>query len=185
MPTFWPNSTFTTTVWPNLSNTPPAPHAGLGTTAQNMMTVGGSVSDAGTLVGATNLPSWLSDQVVPTMNGQNQNSISPATAQASTQTTSPNSLSEPALAEVLQEIQDLFSHPAGINSSMATKTRKAPLNAYKPVTLTLTGKLKPSILTKETPQKSSQSTKKSQEASTWITTTGPGWGETHDPHAWL
>lgn len=45
------------------------------------------------------------------------------------------------------------------NSSMNTKTKKVKPAAYKPVTLTLTGQLKPSTLTKVPPAKSPRSTK--------------------------
>ena len=49
--------------------------------------------------------------------------------------------------------------PTMTNSSMNTKTKKESPNAYKPVTLTLTGQLKPSILTEVPRPKSSPSTK--------------------------
>lgn len=49
--------------------------------------------------------------------------------------------------------------PTMTNSSMNTKTKTESPSAYKPVTLTLTGQLKPSTLTKVPRAKSSQSTK--------------------------
>jgi len=48
---------------------------------------------------------------------------------------------------------------SGTNSYMATKTNKASSAAFKPVTLTMTGQLKPSTLTKAPPPKSARSTK--------------------------
>jgi hypothetical protein len=46
------------------------------------------------------------------------------------------------------------------NSSMNTKTNTEKPDASKPVTLTMTGQLKPNIIIKERPAKSSRSTKK-------------------------
>jgi hypothetical protein len=50
--------------------------------------------------------------------------------------------------------------PTMTNSSMNTKTNTEKPDASKPVTLTMTGQLKPNIIIKERPAKSSRSTKK-------------------------
>ena len=58
-----------------------------------------------------------------------------------------------------QSNTDYNTHPTMTNSSTNTKTKKEKPAAYKLVTLTLTGQLKPSILTKVPRRKSSPSTK--------------------------
>ena len=55
---------------------------------------------------------------------------------------------------------DSNTHLTGTNSSMNTKTNTDKPVASKPVTLTLTGQLKPNITIKARPVKSSRSTKK-------------------------
>ena len=61
------------------------------------------------------------------------------------------------------------------NSSMNTKTKKVKPAAYKPVTLTLTGQLKPSTLTKVPPVKSPRSTKSGSTMTAAQILAGNGW----------
>jgi hypothetical protein len=70
--------------------------------------------------------------------------------------------SSPAMASLLVKLYEL--HVAGVlhenNSSLDTMTNMDNSNSYKPVTLTMKGKLKPSTLTKVARKKSSQSSGK-------------------------
>ena len=76
----------------------------------------------------------------------------------------------------LQSNVDSNTQPTMTNSSMNTKTPKAKLDAYKPVTLTLTGQLKPSTLTKVPQVKSARSTKLKTPTAMWPNTGGlNGW----------
>ena len=135
---------------------------GLGTIEPTTQTVGGSVSDA-------------VDQDVGLNQGLLGNgmmghiSAEQMTTNIYTYQTTPagislhtyNSTWNPTVSTSQQPSDtDSNIHPTGTNLYMNTKTNTEKPAASKPVTLTMTGQLKPNITIKEKVQKSSRSTKK-------------------------
>lgn len=129
---------------------------GLGTTGPTTATVDGSVLGAGTQVGEHNLDSFLNEQIAQME--MNQLHHQAMQAQISAQSAWNTSQNTQSLSQLLSELGSSF-HTTSTNSFMNTKTKKETLPAYKPVTLTLTGQLKPSTLTGVPQVKSARSTK--------------------------
>lgn len=154
----WLNSPFTVVV----------PSVGQGTTEPTTQTAGGFASDATTAVGAVPPDSSLNESALTqAMIDWQMNQIlgqQPSLYQLEQEQTILNT-SYPTLDDIglmsPQQSDEVFSIPNTMtNSSMSTKTKKVPYVVYNPVTLTLTGQLKPSTLTKAPAAKSSPSTKK-------------------------
>jgi len=145
----------------NFWDTVAVPNVEVETTAPTTPTVDGTALGAMTAVEAFNqalshnesMNQWLG------MNQMPQDSISLQTQAMTTAPPSSNTLGLTASQYNALYNQAFNIQSSGTNSSMATKTNKASSAAFKPVTLTMTGQLKPSTLTKAPPPKSARSTK--------------------------
>ena len=167
--------------WPNLSVTQVAQNVAQGTTAPSTAMEGGSALGVTIPVGAISVDSsqiaamnyqqamMTLQQQVLAHQAMLQQSIQPSLWGTSNPTESTLGLQS----NTESSIQNIST-----NLSTSTKTKKASSDAYKPVTLTLTGQLKPSTLTKAPAAKSSRSTKpKATPPGFWATppNTGSSW----------
>jgi len=148
------------TTWLNSQGIVGAQSVGLGTTGLITQTVDGSVLGAATQVEVIN-------QALSQIDTQQLMMEAEMAWQASHhQQTVPQAIQQQ-LSSILHDMVSQSNqqsatasntHLTGTNSSMNTKTKKAESAAYKPVTLTLTGQLKPSTITKAVRPKSRPST---------------------------
>jgi len=148
------------TTWLNSQGIVGAQSVGLGTTGPITQTVDGSVLGAATQVEAINqalsqieMQQLMMEAAMAWMQSHHQQTVPQAIQQQLS-----NILHDMALQSNQQSTTVSNTHLTGTNSSMNTKTKKAESAAYKPVTLTLTGQLKPSTITKAVRPKSRPST---------------------------
>ena len=159
----------------NFLGTGHVPTVEVGTIGQTIPTAGGSVLGAdaqGVALTQASLQSAVEHLWQAQMNQNSMFQVMPGqTFQSAYETIYYNTASiSPQLSDT-----DSNTHLTGTNSSMNTKTNTDKPVASKPVTLTLTGQLKPNITIKERPVKSSRSTKKPANPYLAVITATNGW----------